>query len=387
MIVWYNTPPMDMLYTVLAIAACILLFSFAIFIHEFGHFLAARWRGLRVDAFSIGFGPVLWRKTLRGVEWRISAIPFGGYVAIPDVDPEGTAKVQGTDGGSEAEKNGNPVQWKSATPVDSIIVAVAGPMGNVVLAVFLAFFLAMVPGARFGELPAVIGEVPSFGPAHDAGMKAGDRVVAVGGVPVRTWTEMQTEVQISGGKPTEFTVVRADGEAKLTITPQRQEASGVYLICALSTTNAAKAVAWIPSRNPLKQLQWDTMSIVRVLKALLTPKESKAAAQALGGPVMIAEGLYRQVRSNVWDAIGFLRFLCINLAILNLLPIPVLDGSIVMFSLYALVFRRKPNEKFVGMLTQVFMYLLIAAMLFLVYRDSVRSWRIHHDEPVVKEAK
>ena len=376
-----------MLYTVLAIAACILLFSFAIFIHEFGHFLAARWRGLRVDAFSIGFGPVLWRKTLRGVEWRISAIPFGGYVAIPDVDPEGTAKVQGTDGGSEAEKNGNPVQWKSATPVESIIVAVAGPMGNVVLAVFLAFFLAMVPGARFGELPAVIGEVPSFGPAHDAGMKAGDRVVAVGGVPVRTWTEMQTEVQISGGKPTEFTVVRADGEAKLTITPQRQEASGVYLICALSTTNAAKAVAWMPSRNPLKQLQWDTMSIVRVLKALLTPKESKAAAQALGGPVMIAEGLYRQVRSNVWDAIGFLRFLCINLAILNLLPIPVLDGSIVMFSLYALVFRRKPNEKFVGMLTQVFMYLLIAAMLFLVYRDSVRSWRIHHDEPVVKEAK
>ena len=376
-----------MLYTVLAIAACILLFSFAIFIHEFGHFLAARWRGLRVDAFSIGFGPVLWRKTLRGVEWRISAIPFGGYVAIPDVDPEGTAKVQGTDGGSDAEKNVNPVQWKSATPVDSIIVAVAGPMGNVVLAVFLAFFLAMVPGARFGELPAVIGEVPSFGPAHDAGMKAGDRVVAVGGVPVRTWTEMQTEVQISGGKPTEFTVVRADGEAKLTITPQRQEASGVYLICALSTTNAAKAVAWMPSRNPLKQLQWDTMSIVRVLKALLTPKESKAAAQALGGPVMIAEGLYRQVRSNVWDAIGFLRFLCINLAILNLLPIPVLDGSIVMFSLYALVFRRKPNEKFVGMLTQVFMYLLIAAMLFLVYRDSVRSWRIHHDEPVVKEAK
>ena len=89
---------METLYTVLAIAACILLFSFAIFIHEFGHFLVARWRGLRVDAFSIGFGPVLWKKEFRGVEWRISAIPFGGYVAIPDVDPEGTAKVQGTDG-------------------------------------------------------------------------------------------------------------------------------------------------------------------------------------------------------------------------------------------------------------------------------------------------
>ena len=101
------------------------------------------------------------------------------------------------------------------------------------------------------------------------------------------------------------------------------------------------------------------------------------AAQALGGPVMIAQGLYTQVRRNVWDAFGFLRFLCINLAILNLLPIPVLDGSLIMFALYELITRRKPNEKFVNALTRGFMYLLIAAMLFLVYRDSMRSWRIH----------
>ena len=153
------------------------------------------------------------------------------------------------------------------------------------------------------------------------------------------------------------------------------------------STNNVRAAPWMPSRNPLKQLQWDTMSIVRVLKALMTPKESKAAAQALGGPVMIAEGLYRQVRNDVWDVFGFLRFLCVNLAILNLLPIPVLDGSIVMFSLFALIFKRPPNEKFVGILTQVFMYLLIAAMLFLVYRDTLRSWRIHHATPATEESK
>lgn len=373
---------METLYTVLAIAACVLLFSFAIFIHEFGHFLAARWRGLRVDAFSIGFGPVLWRKVFRGVEWRLSAIPFGGYVAIPDVDPEGTAKAQGTSSGAT-------VGGKVATPLDSIIVAVAGPIGNIVLAVVLAVVLAAVPNARFGELPALIGEVPQEGPAHDAGMQPGDRVVSVGGVSVDTWTEMQTEIQISGGKPTEFVVDRGGVETKLTVLPKRHEASGAYFIFALSTTNNARAVAWMPARNPLRQLQWDALSIVRVLKALVTPKESKAAAQALGGPIMIAEGLYRQVRSNVWDAFGFLRFLCINLAILNLLPIPVLDGSIVMFSLYAMIFRRKPNERFVGVLTQIFMYLLIATMLFLVYRDSVRSWRMHRaTEPAAaKEAK
>jgi regulator of sigma E protease len=364
---------METLYTVLAIVACVLLFSFAIFIHEFGHFLAARWRGLRVDAFSIGFGPVLWKKLINGVEWRISAIPFGGYVAIPDVDPEGTAKMQGSEGKSEEKQCG-----KVATPLDSIIVAVAGPLGNVVLAVVLALLLSVVPGAKFGEIPALIGEIPAQGPAHEAGMKAGDRVVSVGGVPVRTWTEMQTEVQISGGKPTEFVVERETvGKVNLTVVPERHEASGAYFIYALSTTNQVKTAAWMPARNPLKQLQWDVMNIVRVLKALVTPKESKAAAQALGGPVMIAQGLYTQVRNDVWDAFGFLRFLCINLAMLNLLPIPVLDGSIIMFSFIELVTRRRLSGKFINLLTRIFMCLLIAAMLFLVYRDSLRTWRIH----------
>ena len=364
---------METLYTVLAIAACVLLFSFAIFIHEFGHFLAARWRGLRVDAFSIGFGPVLWKKLINGVEWRISAIPFGGYVAIPDVDPEGTAKMQGSEG-----KSGEKQCGKVATPLDSIIVAVAGPLGNVVLAVVLALLLSVVPGAKFGEIPALIGEIPAQGPAHEAGMKAGDRVVSVGGVPVRTWTEMQTEVQISGGKPTEFVVERGTvGKVNLTVVPERHEASGAYFIYALSTTNQVKTAAWMPARNPLKQLQWDVMNIVRVLKALVTPKESKAAAQALGGPVMIAQGLYTQVRNDVWDAFGFLRFLCINLAMLNLLPIPVLDGSIIMFSFIELVTRRRLSGKFINLLTRIFMCLLIAAMLFLVYRDSLRTWRIH----------
>ena len=366
---------METLYTVLAIAACVLLFSFAIFIHEFGHFLAARWRGLRVDAFSIGFGPVLWKKVIDNVEWRISAIPFGGYVAIPDVDPEGTAKVQGSEG-----KCASPV-GKVATPLDSIIVAVAGPLGNVVLAVVLALLLAVIPGVKFGEISTVVGDIPAEGPARDAGMKAGDRVLSVGGVPVRTWTEMQTEVQISGGRPTEFIVERLDGEkpsrCALSVTPKRHEASGAYFIYAFSTTNQANAAAWMPARNPLRQLQWDAMSIARVLKALVTPKESKAAAQALGGPVMIAQGLYTQVRKDIWDAFGFLRFLCINLAILNLLPIPVLDGSIILFSFIELVSRRRISGKFINVLTRFFMYLLIGAMLFLVYRDSVRSWRLH----------
>ena len=361
---------MEILFTVGAIIACILLFSFAIFIHEFGHFIVAKWLGLRVERFSIGFGPALWKKTVGGVEYRISAIPFGGYVALPQLDPEGTKALEG--GGSKDEP---PV--REATPLVRIAVAVAGPLGNVVLAVVLAFLLAAVPGARFGEMPAEIGDVVPNGPAAAGGMPPGERVPSVVRRPVRSGTEMQTEVQIAGPKVAEFVVARGGTNATLAITARRDEASGAFFILALSTTNGVKAAAWMPARNPLKQLAWDAGQIVRILKALVTPKEAKSAAKALGGPVMIAEGLYNQVRRNGWDALGFLRFLDVNLAILNLLPLPVLAGGLILFAPFELLFRKKPPRKLTDGRSAAFVWLCLALMLTLVWRDVARSRRMH----------
>ena len=361
---------MEILITVGAIVACILLFSFAIFIHEFGHFVVAKWLGLRVDRFSIGFGPALWKKTVGDVEYRISAIPFGGYVSLPQLDPEGTKALEG--GGDDDEP-----PMKEATPLVRIAVAFAGPFGNIVLAVILAFVLAAMPGARFGEMPAEIGDVLPDGPAAAGGMLPGDRVTSVNGHAIRTWTEMQTEVQIAGQKAAEFVVTRGGTNVTLSITAKRDEASGACFILALSITNGVKAAAWMPERNPLKQLAWDAGQIVRILKALVTPKEAKSAAKALGGPVMIAEGLYTQVRRNGWDALGFLRFLDVNLAILNLLPIPVLDGGLILFALFELLSRRKPPRKLTDGLSMAFMWLFLALMITLVWRDVTRSRRIH----------
>jgi len=226
------------------------------------------------------------------------------------------------------------------------------------------------------------------GPAAQGGLQAGDRVLAVGGHPVATWTEMVTEVQLTDGRATPFRVARADEEVTLSITPSQDEASGVYYILALSETNgAAKCAMWMPARNPLKQLAFDAKQIFRVLKGLVTPREMKATGKALGGPVMIAEQIYATVRRDVWDGLGFLRFLNVNLAILNLLPIPVLDGGLILFALVALVFRRRVPEKVVAALSMAFMYALLALMAFLIFRDSARSWRIHTHKPeVVNEA-
>ena len=370
---------MEFLITVLAIVACILLFSFAIFIHEFGHFLAAKLLGFQVDTFSIGFGPALWKKKIKGVEYRISAIPFGGYVALPQLDPAGTAGVQGSQTEGEEEAKG---EESDAAPLaqmanwKKIVVAFAGPFGNIVLAVVLALILSAVPSARFGQLSSEIGDLMADGPAAKGGMQVGDVVVSVNGNAVKTWPDLLTEVQIAGERAAEFVVARGGTNVVLTITPERDAVTGGCLIKAFSTTNSARYAAWMPDRNPIQQLAWDAGSMARVLKALVTPRESGSTAKQLGGPVMIAEGLYRQVRSDGWDAIGFLRFLNVNLAVLNLLPIPVLDGGLIFFALIALIFRRPVPRKIVDGLSILFMYLFLALMITLVWRDVARSRRM-----------
>ncbi len=365
---------MSILITAAYIILCLLLFSLAIAIHEFGHFIAALKLGLKVERFSIGFGPAIWKKTINGVEYRLSWIPLGGYVSIPDVDPEGTKALEGSAGDSAAPRTRIPA-WKE------LVVAVAGPAMNIVLAVVLAIILALIPSVRFGELKSVIGAVPEKGPAAEGGLRAGDRIVSVGGRPVETWVEMQTEVQIAGETPTAFVIQRGEEEKTLTITPKRDSVTGACFILAFSQTNTTGAAMWMPSRNPLRQLAWDAGSIFRVLKGLVTPKEMASTGKALGGPVMIAEGIYAAVRRDFFDGLGFLRFLNVNLAVVNLLPIPVLDGGLILFALIALVFRRRVPDKVVGALSMTFMYVLMGLMIFLIFKDSLRSWRIHTFKP------
>ena len=160
---------MEILVTIGYICICVLMFSLAIAIHEFGHFIVALKLGLNVERFSIGFGPAIWKKTWRGVEYRLSWIPLGGYVSIPDVDPEGTKALEGAKGEGGAEVSAAPA--KSRIPAwKELVVAVAGPAMNIVLAVVLAFVLAAVPSARFGERLAKIDLVLEGSAAEKAGV-------------------------------------------------------------------------------------------------------------------------------------------------------------------------------------------------------------------------
>ena len=376
---------MEIIVTILYIIACVLLFALAILIHEFGHFIVALKLGLRVEAFSIGFGTALWKKKINGVEYRISAIPLGGYVSIPDVDPEGTKALEGSKAqGTEHEARIRIPAWKE------ILVAVAGPLMNIVLAAVIAVVLACVPGAKFGECLLDVKTVLEDGVGAKAGILPGDRIVSINGNSVRTKSDMQTEFLIAKGRESEIGILRGGTNVVVRAAPEFVKINPVtevpLLKVVLQASEGADAPPWMSSRNPLKQLAWDAGSIIRVLKGLLTPKEAKATSKALGGPVMIAEGLYRQVRRDPWDGLGFLRFLNVNLAVLNLLPIPVLDGGLILFALFALVFRRRVPDFIVKYASLTFMTLLIGLMGVLILRDSWRSWKIHTYKPVASES-
>ena len=379
---------MEILITIGYIAICVVFFSLAIAIHEFGHFIVALKLGLRVERFSIGFGPAIWKKTWRGVEYRISWIPLGGYVMIPDVDPEGTKAIEGGEGNGESSSaKATEDKRKTISPWKEIAVAVAGPGMNVFLAIVIALILSALPSEKFGELTCEVSSTIKGSQAERAGIKAGDTVLSVGGKKVSTWSEMQVEVQIVGSKETEFVVRdKAGAERTVLISPMQDEITGVFAIGAISLPKENGLTHWLPAKNPFRQILWDAGAIFRVLKGLVTPKEMKNTAKALGGPQMIVEGIYKSVRHDFWDGIGFMRFLNVNLAVLNILPIPVLDGGLIMFALLALIFRRRVPEKVVATLSMTFMYLLLGAMAILIFRDAQRSWRIHTYKPTVEEA-
>lgn len=423
------------------------LFGVTVFVHELGHFLAARRCGLVVKAFSIGFGRALFQWEREGVVYKIGWIPFGGYVALPQLDPEGMEKIQGGEAGES---------WPEVSPWKKIVVAVSGPAGNVLLALVLALMIWVIPGGEAGaQARPLVGRVEPGSPADQAGVRAGDELLAVQGTRVKSWYDFQVELllqnremvslslrrdagelvldvpiaegsdglrQIDGvepavpalfgavtpGGPAAQAGIRAgdlavffDGEPVLgwdhftalvqeaepgravSITVERAgERNEVSLIpeymaeydrVMIGVQLGGTGLPWMRYRNPLDQLKYDALAIVRVLRALVTPAEARQAAGGLGGPIAIFSMLTLSIRMGLLNTLGLIRFLNVNLAVLNLLPIPVLDGGHIVFSLWHGITGRRVHTRVQTILVNLFAILLIAAMVLLSIKDIDRS--------------
>jgi regulator of sigma E protease len=345
--------------------AFILVLGILIFVHEFGHFIVARRLGVGVTKFSFGFGPKLFGVRRGETEYLVSAIPLGGYVKLVG-ESDGDEVPDSLRGRSFSHK---PVGVKTA-------IVAAGPLGNLLFAV-LVFWIVFLGGVPV--LTPRIGDVLPDSPAARAGMKAGDVVVRVGGEPVSTWEELAGRIRGEGaGRELHLTVRRDGSELAVNVAPEVREGRNIFgetvrepkIGIVAGQEIVKQKLGPLPAflracRETGKLVELTVMTVVKLLMRALP-------SDTLGGPILIAQLAGDQARQGISPFAYFLGLLSVNLGILNLLPIPILDGGhLLFFSIEAL--RRKPlSPQARAMAQQVGLAIILMLTALVFYNDIAR---------------
>lgn len=312
----------------------LIVLTFVVFVHELGHFLVARRNGIKVEVFSIGFGPELfgWNDG-RGTRWKVSAIPLGGYIRMfgeaDALSPEDKEKKVSLSPDVAAQT------LESKTVYQRMAVSVAGPLSNFLLAIVLFMIIFMIKGSPF--IPAQVGVVVAGSPAAQAGLENGDKIISIDGKDVREFGDLLDKIQTSEGRPLAFKVVRPAnaekeiGEKTFTvdITPDTQKGAHQPKVGI-----AAPSPEFLPV-NPLQAIEAAFVKTftdsVRILKGIGEFITGSRSSNELGGILAIGDAAGHSAQAGLWGFMFFIAMLSINLGVLNLLPVPVLDGGHILF--------------------------------------------------------
>ncbi len=345
---------------VLSIVAAILAVSVLIIVHEAGHYLAARAVGMRVERFSIGFGPVLLSFRRGDTLFALSAIPIGGYVSVAGT---GAGAVDPADRGAYANKSA----WRRFAFV------LAGPVMNYVTAVLVAWALLAGPGLGVADPAPRAGTILPGRAAEAAGLRSGDRIEAVAGKPVGTWDDLVREIQGHPGEEIVLEVVRGEGPAaarqQIRITPRNEGGVGKVGLGPAEIAVRTGPLEGIPlavrltNANLSAQLSGFGAIFMRKQKA------------ELSGPIGIAQELVRGARAGLERFLKLVWTISVGLAVLNLLPFPALDGSRLLFLGYELVTRRRVNERVEGLIHTGGFVVLLILILAVSFGDVARLLR------------
>jgi len=336
-----------------------------VFVHELGHFAVAKRIRVLVQRFSIGFGPVVFARQRGETEYAVSAVPMGGYV-----------KMLGE--GDEEEARANPERAFDTQPVRrKAAIVFAGPAMNFIFAFFAYAVLFATVGVDLPSNQPRVGGVSAGLPAEHAGLKAGDRIVSVGGQPVETWEQLSKRILGSDGKQLALVVERYGKTFPLEVTPELQDnrtifgepAGQVYRIGIEASHDWEKVN---PARAVLMAGEQTWNASVMVVTGLVKMVQGRVPLRELGGQIAIARAAGQQARAGMRYFLSMLAFLSVNLAVLNLLPIPGLDGGHLAFFAVEGLMRRPLEARHREIAQQVGLLLLITLMVFVFYNDIHR---------------
>jgi len=346
----------------------VVLLGILIFVHELGHFIFAKYLGIKVLKFSIGFGPKLIGRKYGETEYQLSAFPLGGYVKMlgQSDTPEEEEEI------SEADKprayNFQPI-WKR------FLVVFSGPLFNLFFAV-LIFFLVFVNGVPY--MLAEVGAITPDSPAAQQGIMKGDRVIEVDGKRIIRWDEMTEIIHKQPGKELAIKIDRSGSALTLMVRPEKKviknlfgEDKEVGLIgIAPSGKTELKQEGIVSAFSLAVTRTWDIsaltlVSIVKLVQRIIP-------ADTIGGPIMIFQMAGQQASHGAMSFFIFMAIISINLGILNLLPIPVLDGGHILFMGIEAIRKKPLSDKVMIISQKVGLVMLLSLMAFAFYNDIVR---------------
>ncbi|MCG8685087.1 MAG: RIP metalloprotease RseP [Desulfobacterales bacterium] len=347
--------------------AFVIVIGVLVFVHELGHFLLARLCGVGVEVFSLGFGPKILRKKYGRTEYCISAIPLGGYV-----------KMMGEEPGAAEDMNPEDrhLSFTHKSLGKKTAIVAAGPAFNFLLAILIFYLLYQISGIYMAQ--PHVGEVVENSPALEAGLKKGDIIKEVNRIPIKSFDDIPQIISETGGSPVDILVER-EGEVKaFLITPEVREGKNLfgepvdrYVIGIIGTGET-----FHQSLNPIQALGKsiaDTFGLVKLtVLSVVKMINGTVSADNLGGPLMIAQMAGEQARAGMVNFVWFIALLSVNLGIINLFPIPVLDGGHLLFFGIEALMGRPVSDKLREKLIQFGAAVLVTLMIFVFYNDIVR---------------
>jgi regulator of sigma E protease len=351
--------------------------TIVVFFHEFGHFIVARWCGVKVKTFSVGFGPELAGFTDRkGTRWRISAVPLGGYVRFLGDENDASAPDRAA---IEALPPEERAMTFAARPVWArAAIVVAGPLANFVLAI--AIFTGIF--ATFGQqsITPRIDSVVAGSAAEKAGLKPGDLVVSIDGSAIASFGDLQRVVSFAAGQPLSIVVERGGSDLTISATPELKEMTDTFgnkqRIGVLGIARDPKATDVVTVRYSLPVAAWmgvtETWFItdhtLSYLAGVLTGRES---ADQLGGPIRVAEVSAQVATLGMVALINLAAILSVSIGLINLFPIPMLDGGHLLYFAAEAVRGRPLSERVQDIGFRIGLAAVLMLMIFATWNDII----------------